>query len=47
MTEFIMCIVQYVVIALFLAGVAGLGIFVGKKASSASAAKKAAAANEE
>ena len=47
MTEFIMCIVQYVVIALFLVGVSGLGAFIGIKMRKSSDAKKAAAATEE
>lgn len=46
-TAFIMCIVQYVLIALFLAAVGGLGLFVGVKMRKASDAKKAAAATEE
>lgn len=47
MTEFIMCIVQYVVIALFLVGVAGAGAFIGIKMRKSSDAKNAAAATEE
>ena len=47
MTEFIMCIVQYVVIALFLVGVGGAGAFIGIKMRKSSDAKKAAAATEE
>ena len=47
MIDFIMCIVQYVVIALFLAGVGGVGFFLGVKARKSSDAKKAAAATEE
>jgi hypothetical protein len=47
MTEFLMCIVQYVVIALFLAGVGGLGAFIGIKMRKSSDAKKAAAVTEE
>lgn len=47
MMDFIMCIVQYVLIAIVLAGVAGLGIFAGKKMRDRSDAKKAAAATEE
>ena len=47
MTEFIMCIVQYVVIALFLVGVGGAGAFIGIKMRKSSDAKNAAAATEE
>ena len=47
MIDFLMCIVQYVVIALFLAGVGGLGAFIGIKMRKSSDAKKAAAATEE
>lgn len=47
MSEFIMCIVQYVIIAVFLAGVAGVGVFVGIKMRKSSDAKKEAAATEE
>lgn len=47
MMDFIMCIVQYVVIALFLVGVAGVGFFLGLKARKSSDAKNAAAATEE
>lgn len=47
MSEFIMCIVQYVIIAVFLAGVAGAGVFVGIKMRKSSDAKKEAAATEE
>lgn len=47
MMDFIMCVVQYVLIALFLAAVAGVGIFIGLKARKSSDAKKAAAATEE
>ncbi len=47
MMDFIMCIVQYVVIALFLVGVAGIGLFLGIKMRKSSDAKKAAAATEE
>ena len=46
MTEFLMCIVQYVVIALFLVGVSGLGAFIGIKMRKSSDAKKVAAATE-
>lgn len=47
MTEFLMCIVQYVVIALFLIGVGGAGAFIGIKMRKSSDAKNAAAATEE
>ena len=47
MIDFMMCIVQYVVIALFLAAVGGTGMFVGMKLRKSSDAKKAAAATEE
>ena len=47
MTEFIMSIVQYVVIALFLVGVGGVGAFIGIKMRKSSDAKNAAAATEE
>ena len=47
MLDFIMCVIQYVLIGIALAGVAGLGIFFGAKASEAKKAKKAAAATEE
>ena len=47
MTEFIMCIVQYVVIALFLVSVGGLGAFIGIKVRKFKDAKNAAAATEE
>ena len=45
-TGFIMCIVQYVLIALFLAGEAGIGLFTGMKMRKSSDAKKAAATEE-
>ena len=47
MTEFLLCVLQYILIALVLAAVAGLGFFVGMKMRKASDAKKAAAATEE
>lgn len=47
MTDFIMCVIQYVLIAFVLAGVAGVGVFLGAKASAAKKAKKEAAAIEE
>lgn len=46
MMEFIMCVIQYVLIAVALAGIAGVGLFLGAKAST-SKAKKAAATTEE
>lgn len=48
MADFIMCIVQYVVIALILVAVGGVGAFIGIKMRKSSDAKKeAAAATEE
>jgi len=47
MTEFILCIVQYVLIAIVMVAVGGLGAFVGIKMRKSSDAKKAAAATEE
>ena len=48
MADFIMCIVQYVVIALFLVAIGGVGAFIGIKMRKSSDAKnEAAAANEE
>lgn len=47
MIDFIMSIVQYVVIALFLLGVGGAGAFIGIKMRKSSDAKAAAAATEE
>ena len=47
MIDFMMCIVQYVVIALFLVGVGGAGAFIGIKMRKSSDAKNAAAATEE
>lgn len=47
MTDFIMCVIQYVVIALILVGIGGVGAFVGIKMRKSSDAKKAAAATEE
>jgi len=44
--EFLLCILQYVLIALFIAAVGGLGAFIGIKMRKASDAKKAAAATE-
>jgi len=47
MADFIMCIVQYVVIGLFLVAVGGVGAFIGIKMRKSSDAKQAAAAAEE
>lgn len=47
MMDFIMCIVQYIVIALFLVAVGGVGAFIGIKMRKSSDAKKAAAADEQ
>lgn len=47
MMEFIMCIVQYIVLAILILAVGGLGAFVGIKMRKSSDAKKAAAATEE
>jgi len=47
MADFIMCIVQYVVIGLFLVAVGGVGAFIGIKMRKSSDAKKAAAAATE
>lgn len=47
MADFIMCIVQYVVIALFLVAVGGVGAFIGIKMRKSSDAKQAAAAATE
>ena len=47
MADFIMCIVQYVVIGLFLVAVGGAGAFIGIKMRKSSDAKQAAAAAEE
>ena len=47
MVDFLLCVAQYILIALFLCAVAGLGIFLGKKKRDASDAKKAANAVEE
>lgn len=46
MVDFLLCVVQYVLIALVLCAVAGLGIFLGKKKRDASNAKKAALAEK-
>ena len=47
MMEFIMCIVEYLIKALFYVAVAGLGAFIGIKMRKSSDAKKAAAETEE
>ena len=47
MMEFIMCIGEYLVKALFYVAVAGLGAFVGIKMRKSSDAKNEAAATEE
>lgn len=47
MADFIMCIVQYVVIGLCLVAIGGAGAFIGIKMRKSSDAKKAAAADEE
>ena len=47
MADFIMCIVQYVVIALVLVGIGGIGAFIGIKMRKSSDAKKEAAAATE
>ena len=47
MMEFIMCIGEYLVKALFYVAVAGLGAFIGIKMRKNSDAKNAAAAKEE
>ncbi len=47
MTEFIMCIVEYVMKALFFVAVGGAGAFIGIKMRKSSDAKNAAAAKTE
>lgn len=47
MMEFIMCIGDYLIKALFYVAVAGLGAFIGIKMRKSSDAKKAAATTEE
>lgn len=47
MMEFIMCIGDYLIKALFYVAVAGLGVFIGIKMRKSSDAKKAAVAKEE
>lgn len=47
MGDFILCIVQYVLIAIVMVAVGGLGAFVGIKMRKSSDAKKAAAATTE
>ena len=46
MTEFFLCIAQYVLIALVLLGVGGIGAFIGIKMRKAADAKAAAEAIE-
>lgn len=47
MMDFILCILQYVLIALFLVGVGGAGAFIGIKIRKSSDAKQTAAVTEE
>ncbi len=47
MMEFLMCIGEYLIKALFFVAVAGLGAFVGIRMRKASDAKKAAATDNE
>ncbi len=47
MLDFLLCIVQYLLIALVLAAVGGFGAFVGIKMRKASDAKKAAQTAEQ
>lgn len=47
MMEFIMCIADYLMKALFYVVVGGLGVFIGIRMRKSSDAKKAAAATEE
>ena len=47
MIEFIMCIGEYLIKALFFVAVAGLGAFIGIKMRKSSDAKKDAVATEE
>lgn len=47
MGDFILCIVQYVLIAIVMVAVGGLGAFVGIKMRKSSDVKKAAAATTE
>ena len=47
MIEFMMCIGEYLIKALFYVAVAGLGAFIGIKMRKSSDAKKDAAATEE
>ena len=47
MLEFLMCIGEYLIKALFYVAVAGLGAFIGIKMRKSSDAKKDAAATEE
>lgn len=47
MMEFLICIGEYLIKALFYVAIAGLGVFIGIKMRKNSDAKKAAAATEE
>ena len=47
MTEFLLCIAQYILIAIFIILIGAAGAFVGYKMRKASDAKKAAKAKEE
>ena len=47
MVDFIMCIIQYIVLAILIMAFGGVGAFIGIKMRKASDAKKAAAATEE
>jgi len=47
MIEFILCVVQYILLAIFILAFGGIGAFVGVKMRKSSDAKKAAAATEE
>ncbi len=47
MVDFILCVVQYILIAIVLLAVGGIGALVGVKLRKRSDAKKAAAATEE
>ena len=42
MVDFLLCVAQYIIIAIFLCGVGALGAFLGIKKRNASDAKKAA-----
>ena len=47
MMEFLICIGEYLIKALFYVAIAGLGVFIGIKMRKSSDAKNAAAATEE